>query len=121
MLNNVRSGPNGDDVWNSRPSTDSWHPRADNSYRDNEPVHQIPPQEKGAGYGIGTTGTLPTPNKQASVDQAYLEHPSKAKEAILSPVHTQTEKLYDPAGAPPSYHGHDSEHGTFHSLHDVKV
>jgi len=121
MLNNVRSGPNGDDVWNSRPSTDSWHPRADNSYRDNEPVHQIPPQEKGTGYGIGTTGAVATPSKQASVDQAYLEHPSKAKEATLSPAHPQTEKLYDPAGAPPSYHGHDSEHGNFHALHDVKV
>lgn len=117
MLNNVRSGANGDDAWDSRPSTDSWHPRADNGYRDNEPVHQIPPQEKGTGYGVGIGGSIhQAPSKQASVDQAYLEHPSKANEAAIPPAHarsmSQGGKSYDPSGAPPSYHGHDSEHGT---------
>lgn len=123
MLNNVRSGTNGEDTaWDTRPSTDSWRPRADNGYRDNESAHyQIPPPEKGAGYGVGIgSPTHAGPSKKGSVDQAYLEHPSKAEEAAIpladAKSGSQNDKLYDPYGAPPSYHGHDSEyphHGTF--------
>lgn len=113
-LNNVRPGMTGDEAWDTRPSTDSWHPRAEGGYRDNEPAYQVPPQEKGVGYGIGASGST-GPSKQASVDQAYLEHPSKANEAYAQPAHarsaSQSEKVYDPSGAPPSYHGHGSEHG----------
>ena len=134
MLNNIRSGVNGEDeAWGARPSTDSWHPRAAHGYRDEESTHyQIPPPEKGAGYGVsmdpipppekGTgygvgMGSVPLPagpSKQASVDQAYLEHPSKAEEAAAPLVPSKSDfqggNYYDPQGAPPSYHGHDSEY-----------
>jgi len=108
---------NGEDTaWDTRPSTDSWHPRADNGYRDNESVqYQIPPPEKGTGYGVGVgSPTHAGPSKKASVDQAYLEHPSKAEEAAIPPADAKfgspDDKVYDPYGAPPSYHGHDSEY-----------
>jgi hypothetical protein len=122
MLNNVRPGTNGEDsAWDTRPSTDSWRPRGENGYRDNEPEYQIPPPEKGTGYGVGVgSPTHAGPSKKASVDQAYLEHPSKADEAALpladAKLGSQNDKVYDPYGAPPSYHGHDSEyphHGAF--------
>lgn len=133
MLNNVRSGTNGEDsAWDTRPSTDSWHPRADNGYRDNESVqYQIPPAEKGAGYGVGVGSTSPTyvgPSKQASVDQAYLEHPSKAAEAAaVSLVRADTKsglqsgKFYDGSGAPPSYHGHDDSDHLYHDQGSPKI
>jgi hypothetical protein len=121
MLNNVRSGTNGDDTaWNTR--TDSWLPPAREGYRDNESVqYQIPPPEKGTGYGVGVgSPTHAGPSKKASVDQAYLEHPSKADEAAIPLADAKSgshnDKVDDPYGAPPSYHGHDSEyphHGTF--------
>jgi hypothetical protein len=119
MLNNVRSGTNGiEDEWNTRPSTDSWHPRGQNAYRDDEsgtynpPVHgqetfqippgtqkSLPPEDKNMGYGVGAGVT---PSKQASVDDVYLEHPSKggAKPPTGANIYEEN---------PPSYHGHGSE------------
>jgi len=100
---------NGDEeAWNARPSTDSWHPRGEQSYRDDDdPGHSKAPVpiEKDSSYGIGTGTAVPL--KQASIDQAYLEHPSKA---MNDPAPTTGASYYDPpAAAPPSYHGHDSE------------
>lgn len=107
---------NGDEeAWNARPSTDSWHPRGEHSYRDDDdPGHSTvppPPVEKpvGAGYGVGAG--VATPLKQASVDDAYLEHPSKA---MNDPAPSTGAHYYDPPpGNPPSYHGHGSvdDHG----------
>ncbi|KAG8783661.1 hypothetical protein FRC15_004766 [Serendipita sp. 397] len=118
MLNNVRSGNNGDDEpWDARPSTDSWHPRGESSYRD-EPgpskLSQVQDEKaivygEAAGYGIGVG--VAGPSKQASVDQAYLEHPSKAEEAEAEAATKKSGLSYydPPANAPPpSYHGHDS-------------
>jgi hypothetical protein len=108
MLNNVRSGNNGDEeAWNARPSTDSWHPRGEQTYRDNESGHSKvpPPIEKDTGYGVGTGNVVPL--KQASIDQAYLEHPSKAMNDP-APATVTGASYYDPPGSPPSYHGHDS-------------
>jgi hypothetical protein len=119
MLNNVRSGAtNGDDeAWNTRPSTDSWHPRGESNYRDNAPVPaQISPDEKGVdvGYGVGVTGAsadsgigTSKPSKQHSVDNVYLEHPSKATKEDVKADTTHGASYYDPPDAPPSYHGHD--------------
>jgi len=110
----ITERPNGDDAWDSRPSTDSWHPRADGGYRDDAPLDHIPSAEKGAGYGVGVGAIHGGPSKQASVDQAYLEHPSKANEASVPVAHTRSGSqggnvnLYDPPGAPPSY-GHETE------------
>lgn len=121
MLNNVRSGATtGDDeAWNTRPSTDSWHPRGESSYRDNDqgpgPLPaKISPDEKGVdvGYGVGVTGSEaavapgPGPSKQYSVDNVYLEHPSKAGKEDTPPT-SHGANYYDPPDAPPSYHGHD--------------
>jgi hypothetical protein len=109
MLNNVRSGNNGDEeAWNARPSTDSWHPRGEQTYRDDETGHSKvpPPIEKDTGYGVGTGVAVPL--KQASVDEAYLEHPSKAMNDPAQATTTGA-SYYDPPGSPPSYHGHDSE------------
>lgn len=105
-----------DEAWNTRPSTDSWHPRGEGSYRDNEPVPaKISPDEKGAnvGYGVGVLGMdapagvgSSKPSKQQSIDNVYLEHPSKAGKSDTPPTTTGA-NYYDPPDAPPSYHGHD--------------
>jgi len=105
MLNNVRSGNGDEEAWNARPSTDSWRPHGE--YRDDEPSHSRAPSnvpEKGYGVGMGTGTTL----KQASVDDAYLEHPSKALKDS-TPTKSGSSYYDPPTGSPPSYHGHDSE------------
>jgi len=60
------------------------------------------------GYGVGAG--VATPLKQASIDQAYLEHPSKALNDPAPATTSGGAHYYEPpAGSPPSYHGHDSE------------
>lgn len=115
-----------DDEWNARPSTDSWHPRGQNAYRDDEPgtynpppvpgheTYQIPAgaqkslpleENKSMGYGVGVGAIPANPSKQASVDDVYLEHPSKGGDKQLPTV--PAANLYDEN--PPSYHGHSEE------------
>lgn len=106
----IRRNNGDDEAWNSRPSTDSWHPRGETAYRDDEPgPSKIPSRtDNGTGYGVGMGYNVPL--KQASVDQAYLEHPSKAEEAE-EPPKKHGSSYYDPPELPPpppSYHDHDS-------------
>lgn len=112
---NERSGSNGnEDAWNARPSTDSWHPRGQNNYRDDEPGHsRTDSYDKGPGYGVGA---VVPPVKQASVDQAYLEHPSKAYTDDPEPTpYAPSMKVYapppmpPPSGAPPAYYTQEPE------------
>jgi len=109
----TRSGD--EEAWNARPSTDSWHPRGEQVYRDDDNTSHAnvppPPPEKAAGYGVGAG--VATPLKQASIDQAYLEHPSKALNDPAPSTTSGGANYYDPPASPPSYHGHDSvaEHG----------
>jgi len=96
---------NVDDDWNVRPSTDSWRPRAGNEYSDNPPPvdaqEDINRSDKPTGYGMEKG----VPIKQDSVDQAYLEHPSKAytDDPDLPPPVPEKQFFAPPSNPPPSY------------------
>lgn len=117
MLNN-RSGlknGNDDDDWNARPSTDSWHPRIGQEYRDDDlppvPVEKDYNMQPGSsiqqpGYGVG----LGAPSKQHSVDTAYLEHPSKAHTDDPGPTpNIPAKRFYAPPNDPPPPPSYDTQ------------